>query len=97
MQRPPFLQRVFPWNPQRRCNQLRGCFAVFRCGAVMIAGALIAQSAVYHDEIWKLSSRGNLTCRGQTNQKITTAREKLLRDKNSKGSAHCASNDPYGL
>ena len=47
-------------------------------GRIVIARALIAQSAINHNEIWKPGGWGILTGRGNANQKVDNRSRKAL-------------------
>ena len=56
----------------------------------MVAGPLIAQRAVDHDEVGRLPRRENLTRRGEANHELAPAGKQLLSNKDGEG----RTNDP---
>ena len=60
---------------------------------IMIAGALVAQRAVDHDEIGRLAERRDLAGRGHADEKTAPRREQLLGDQHGKSGADGAADD----
>ena len=59
----------------------------------MVAGALVAQRAVDHDEIGRLAERRDLAGRGHADEKPAPRREQLLGDQHGKSGADRAADD----
>ncbi len=60
----------------------------------MITCSLIAQGAINHDEIWRLTGGNDLTGGGNANQNVASAGEKLLRYEYSERRTYRAANNP---
>ena len=63
----------------------------------MIAGALVAQRAVDHDEIGRRALRDDLAGRGHADQKAAAGNEELLGEQHGKGGADRAADDAEAL
>ena len=60
----------------------------------MVAGPLISQRAIDHDEVRRLPCRHNLTRRGEANHELAPAGKQFLSYKDCEGCTNDAANDP---